>query len=83
MEHNFSSIIDLDVYLFGLIYYTVFQNKKLNLDQKTLLKDKINGRIKSFKEDYYHKKTPSALVHIKERVDGSISIYRGFLDEQA
>jgi len=83
LEHNFTSIIDLDMYLFGLIYYTVFQNKKLKFDKTTSLKAEIIKKIHLFKENSNHKKTPSALVHIKDRVAYSINIYRGFLDEQA
>ena len=83
LEHNFSSIIDLDLHLFGLIYFIVFQNKKLKFDQKTSLKCEIKKKISLIKKekDGKHKKTPSALVHIQERVVDSITIYRGCLDE--
>ena len=81
IDRNCSSIIDLDVYLFGLIYYTMFENKKLDFNKKNSLIDRISGKIAQFKSDYNHKKTPSALVHIKNRVIDSIAIYGDFLDE--
>lgn len=83
LERNYSSIIDLDMYFFGLIYHTIFKNKKFDYSQKVVLKERINNKIKDLKDDYYHKKTPSALVHIKARVANSIKIYGDYLDEQA
>lgn len=81
-EQNYSSIIELDMYFLGLIYYTVFKKKNIDFSHKIELKEKIKKKIGDFKNDEKHKKTPGALVHIKKRVENSITIYGDFIDEQ-
>lgn len=74
----FKSWIDADLWLFGLIYHTVFEEKSLSLneEQKTHLKEQIEGEIND-KDDAYQKRS-NALGNIRERIDKSIEIYSNY-----
>jgi hypothetical protein len=75
---QFPSIIDLDIYLFGLIYVTVILDKAIDTTKKDDLKRDIVAKIAEFKEDLPHAKAPGALKYLKSRIDGSINIYRKY-----
>lgn len=70
---KFNSIIDADIYLFGLIYYTIAQGKTISITEKILFA--IEEKIQEFKKDYKHTKSPSALKHLRSRIQASIDIY--------
>lgn len=80
---EFPSIIDMDVYFFGLIYITVFEGKEIAVSKKEELIDELNGEIIKFKENERHKKDPGAQKYLKERINVSIGIYTKYIDEQA
>ena len=75
---QFSSIIELDVYFFGLIYMIVIENKNIDTNRKDDLKKEVNVSIEKFKGDTSHAKAPSALKYLKSRIDSSIEIYRKY-----
>lgn len=77
---QYTSIIDLDLYLFGLIYTIVFRNKILDITKKELLKVKLEAKIRQFKTDSSHTRAPNALKYLKSRIDSSIDIYKTFLN---
>ena len=77
--NQFSSIIDADMYLFGLIYEIVFENKTIDDEKKDELKQKIENKISTYKNDYSHKKTPSALKYLRCRLEDSINIYKRYV----
>lgn len=81
IPNQYTSIIDLDVYLFGLIYQIVFENKSINVEQKTNLKADLVNKIRQFKGEFSHTKAPSALKYLKSRVDASIEIYENYKNE--
>ena len=50
LPKEFQSIIDLDLYVFGLMYFTIFKESELkNIDEPDKLKNKINGWIEKLK----------------------------------
>lgn len=73
----FTSIIKADLYFFGLIYYILFDGKKisLNAENKTALTNTINN----LEVNDSHAKSPSALKYLRERIAQSIEIYRKFV----
>lgn len=73
---GFISIIDADVYLFGAIYYTIVENKKVSITEE--LQSKIKEKIQEFKGNYMHSKSPSALKYLRSRIQSSIDIYRTY-----
>lgn len=78
IKHEFQSIIDLDIYLFGLIYATVFNNKSIDLTKEAELKAKLESKISGFRNDYSHGRAPSNLKHLRARVFNSIQIYNQY-----
>ena len=72
---EFSSIIDLDIHLFGLVYKIVFENKSIDKSKKTELLLDLKGVIESLKKSDSHKKSPGNLKYLKERINDSIEIY--------
>lgn len=79
IPHNYTSIIDLDMYFFGLIYLVAFKGKELDATKKDLLKNELNAKIAALKGNPQHSKAPSALKYLKERIDSSISIFNKYL----
>lgn len=78
---QFTSIIDLDVYLFGLIFTIVFENKTIPLTKNQDLLDKLEAQVLEFKENDAHKRAPSSLKYLKARMDSSIDIYNGYTND--
>lgn len=79
---HFSSIIDTDVYLFGLVYKIVFENKKIDLSRKSQLINDLKNKINSFKKDKNHNKSPAGLTHLRNRIKSSIEIYNKYEEVQ-
>lgn len=78
LPKQFTSIIELDTFLFGLIYYVVFEDKKINTTKKDDLKKALEDASSMFKNDYAHAKAPSALKYLKARIDKSIEIMKKY-----
>ena len=76
--NQFISIIDSDMYLFGLIYEIVFEKRTIDDINKDDLKRELIEKINTYKNDDSHKKTPSALKHLRPRIDESIAIYKRY-----
>jgi hypothetical protein len=75
---QFPSIIDMDMYFFGLIYTIVFENQTIDITKKDELIKEIEDKIIELKDDYTHKKTPSNLGHLRHRIISSIEIYEDY-----
>lgn len=78
---EYTSIIDLDVYLFGLVYSIVFENKSEKTEEKENLKKELVKKIAEFKNDASHTKAPGSLKYLKSRIDASIYIYKNYENE--
>jgi hypothetical protein len=77
--NQFPSIIDSDMYLFGLIYEIVFEDKTINGAKKDDLRRELENAVTKYKNDYSHKKTPSALKYLRSRLEESINIYKRYV----
>ena len=80
---NFTSIIDLDMYLFGLVYKVIFENKEIDLNKKIELVGELSDKIEDLKRNLAHTKSPSNLNHLKNRVASSIEIYNKYEAEES
>ncbi|WP_343604782.1 DUF262 domain-containing protein [Fluviicola sp.] len=80
-KKQFSSIIDLDLYLFGLIYQIVFKDKSIDLARKEDLHTALESKITELKTSDAHRKAPAALKYLKERISSSIEIFNRFIHE--
>lgn len=81
---SFNTIIDADVYLFGLIYYVIVKGETIDATRKEDVFSSIRNRINdvSFKTEA-HKRAPNALKYTVERIKTSINIYQHYVQEPA
>lgn len=75
---NFRSIIDSDVYMFGIVYNTVIEGNSIDLARKDTLMRELQSKISSFKRDVAHKASPSLLKYMRTRVEQSITIFNRY-----
>lgn len=75
----YDSIIELDMYMFGLIYYVIFEGKDIESDKWDELTQKTNEATVEIRNDKLHYKNPSALKHLKTRIEKSIEICGEFV----
>ena len=78
-EKTYSSIINLDVDFFGLIYYVLFEGKDIDLTKRDQLKSVLIQKAERFRKDDKHTKNPSGLTHIRRRMKESIETYKKYL----
>lgn len=82
LEYNnlhFTSIIDADVYMFGLVYNTVIEGKDIDLVRKDDLLTALQRKVASFKRDESHKNSPSLLKHMRSRVEYSVTTFNRYV----
>ena len=72
-KNAFTSWIDADYWLFGLIYQIVFQGKTL-VDAKAALIESMSIEISSKKRDVDYAKSPNRLGNLRDRMEKSISL---------
>jgi hypothetical protein len=77
-EGAFSSWIDADYWLFGLIYYVVFMGKQIKEDI-TDLPQEVISKINEKKGDETYTKNSNRLRNIRARIDESINIYSNYV----
>lgn len=86
LEYNllhFTSIIDADVYMLGLIYVTVIEGKDVDMIRKDELKAALERKIAAFKRDDSHKGSPSLLKHMRSRVEYSVTKFNRYVIQPA
>ena len=78
IQRDHGSIIDVDCYLFGLVYIIIYKDQSIDLSNVDQIQKEIQEQITSFKSDESHKKSPNNLGHLRSRIRSSINIYNGF-----
>ena len=81
LEYNnlhFTSIIDADVYMFGLVYNTVIEGKDIDIARKDDLLNALRRKVVIFKRDESHKNSPSLLKHMRSRVEFSVTTFNRY-----
>lgn len=76
----YASIIDADVYNFGLIYQVVFMGNTLDETQFEDLKARIDAKIKAFKGIEAHRRSPGKVTYLRNRIKESITIYNNYVN---
>ena len=77
---KYSSIIDVDITLFGLIYFIVFEKKEIDYSKKESIIKEINKEIEKIKKmDMRHVKNPATFKYLRYRVRRSIEIYERYI----
>lgn len=79
-RRRFQSIIDLDLYFFGLIYFTAFEKRVLDTSKKDALEEELKNAINDIKGNGLHTKSPACLKYLRERIFKSIEIYQKYLN---
>jgi len=79
IPREYPSIIDLDIYLFGIIYHTIFKKKLIDLDKKVQLRHALENEIEKLKRDDSHRRSPNNLGHLRHRISKSTNIYGRFI----
>ena len=77
-EDVFSSWIEADYWLFGLIYYVVFMGKQIKEDITNLPQELIS-KINDKRGSETYTKNSNRLGNIRERIDESINIYNSYV----
>ena len=72
-KNAFTSWIDADYWLFGLIYQIVFKGKTLVADKAALITS-MGREIRSKKRDAVYSKSPNRLGNLRERMERSIKL---------
>lgn len=80
---EYPSVIDLDLYLFGLIYQIVFQKNKINISNKDRLIEDLEAKIREFKQDSLHAKSPNNLSYLRSRISYSLAIYEKYISHES
>lgn len=79
-RRRFQSIIDLDLYFFGLIYFTAFEKRVLDTSRKDALEEELKNAINDIKGNGLHTKSPACLKYLRERIFKSIEIYQKYIN---
>jgi hypothetical protein len=77
-DNAFTSWIDADYWLFGLIYYIVFEGKTLKPDTNGMVTE-LSQNIKAKRGDENYAKTPNRLGNLRERMKESIEIVKKYV----
>ena len=72
---TFTSIIDADMFLFGIIYILLFLGKQIDVSKKEEIINDITIQTRLCKVDYSHSRAPGALKYLRARIENSISLY--------
>ena len=78
---HYESIIDLDVYFMGLTYLILFKKKEIDTGRRDEIAEELEKTIKGFKDDYKHRRSPASLKYMQARMQQSIEIYEGYVQE--
>ena len=78
LPKEYSSIIEIDTYFFGLIYVRVVENKNVDTSKKDEIEVKIKNAITTFKHSERHEKSPASLKYLRQRIEKSIEIYKQY-----
>ena len=79
MPNELSSIIDVDIFMLGLIYWVLIEKKKLKDENIAELKTKLSEAVSQFKDDPSHTKSPASLKYLRNRITTSIDIFSNYL----
>ncbi len=78
-EESFDTIIKMDIYFFGLLYFQLFtqDGRRVDITRRAELKNELDNKWNSYTEQ--HKRAPKAKKYLRQRLVDSINIYERFL----
>lgn len=78
-DHVFSTIIDADTSLIGLIYHVMIKGKTLDTTRFDDLKAALTAKITDYKGQDGHRRSPNAVTNLRRRIRDSIDIYQDYV----
>lgn len=80
LQKKINSIIDLDVYFFGIIYISLFKGLEItaNANNVDTLKRRLKANIGTFKNNANHKKSPAGIGYLRSRLETSVKLYNRY-----
>lgn len=75
----FSTIIDADTHLIGLIYHVIIKGRELDDTRFANLKTDLATKVAEFKGNDNHRNSPNGVTYLRQRIRASIDIYRNFV----
>lgn len=79
LPKEYPSIINMDMYFFGLIYYVLLKHKSVDCTRKSQLKQRLDHKIRELKATDKHAQAPAQLQYMRMRIEESLSIYHSYL----
>lgn len=71
---NYESIINMDIYFFGIIFFIIFEKNNIDIGKKEDILKEIEKTIKDIKNEN-HLKSPNAYKYLKTRIYKSLEIW--------
>lgn len=72
---RYESIISMDLFFMGLIYWVLFEKRLIDLTRKDELKRRLQEKADAYKHEPKHGRSPSSLKYLQVRMEASINIY--------
>ncbi len=75
----FSTIIDADTHLIGLIYHVLIKGRELDDTRYDALKTELADKVNTFKQNSNHRNSPNGVTYLRQRIRNSIDIYQRYI----
>lgn len=79
LPKEYPSIINMDMYFFGLIYHVLLCHRHIDISRKWQLKNRIERRINDLRDMDNHAQAPAQFQYMRQRLIQSIDIYESFV----
>ena len=79
LPKEYPSIINMDMYFFGLIYHVLLCHRHIDISRKGQLKNRIERRINDLRDMDNHAQAPAQFQYMRQRLIRSIEIYESFV----
>lgn len=76
---EYPSIINMDIYFFGLVYHVLFCHRKIDVRQCARLKNNAEMSISTLRAEGNHAQTPAQFQYMRKRITSSVDLYKPFL----
>ena len=80
LKRNIPTIIEADLYMFGLVFFTIYEGDTIDSSLVPSIRTKVEEVVSEIKQDSSHTRTPNTLGHIRLRIKQSINAYQTILD---
>lgn len=79
LPKEYPSIINMDMYFFGLIYHVLLCHRHIDISRKGQLKYRIDRRINDLRDMDNHAQAPAQFQYMRQRLIQSINVYEAFV----